>query len=308
VIDSDRDVILYVHGYNMPEDEKQRWIETTYKRLAHLGYQGRVAGFTWPCTQSALTFDSSELRAWESGEKLMQLLASYKNAGYRVHLLAHSQGNVVTGEALRLWKASGNSAPLVSSYVASQAAVAAHTYDAAAELIPGFAGSITDSGTPNVYVNYPMTSRPYHSSTDMAGTAGRFVNFQNPVDWALTGNSFNPTDPRPGWHINQRLKPDLGFGWNSEIGFYSGTSAESVPTVLGFPSNRFEIFAFAAEARSKALGSTVTQGVFSNQNFNLQSAMGYGNEHKWHSAQFRGGLSDRVVYWQQLLLNLGLVL
>jgi len=48
--DEEKDYVLYVHGYNMDEYEKQRWIETTHKRLYWLGYKGRVGGFTWPCS------------------------------------------------------------------------------------------------------------------------------------------------------------------------------------------------------------------------------------------------------------------
>jgi len=44
--DEEKDMILYVHGYNMNggadlAGDKQRWIETIYKRLYWLGYKGR---------------------------------------------------------------------------------------------------------------------------------------------------------------------------------------------------------------------------------------------------------------------------
>jgi hypothetical protein len=300
--DAEKDYVLYVHGYNMQEFEKQRWIETTYKRLYHLSYKGRVAGFTWPCAQSFLPFDDSEVRAWEAGAQLKNLLSALKGGGFRVHILAHSQGNIVVAEALRQWKAAGNTSPLISTYIASQAAIAAHCYDPAAPLIPGFAGSLSDDGTPNVYLNYPPTSAPYLGTAATSGTAARFRNFQNPGDWALTGNSINPLsyDFKPIWQAGQRLKPDFGYGWASTTGFYKAPWIPGV-TDYHFPDDRFKIFAYCAEGRSLALGSTETDGVFAGPDTNLSGAFGYGLEHKWHSGQFRSYLAVRYPYWIAVL-------
>lgn len=44
--DEEKDYLLYVHGYNMQPSDKQRWLETTFKRLYWLGYKGRVGGFS----------------------------------------------------------------------------------------------------------------------------------------------------------------------------------------------------------------------------------------------------------------------
>jgi hypothetical protein len=297
--DEEKDYILYVHGYNMKEFEKQRWIETTFKRLYWLGFKGRVGGFTWPCSQSAPPYDESEEKSWQSATQLMNLLSSLKAAGYRVHVLAHSQGNVVTGEALRQWKAAGNTSPLVSTYVASQAAIAAHCYASNVLLIPDFEDSSSDDHTPNVYLNYPPTSAPYLGVTAMQGAAGRYANFYNISDYALTGNS--PT--HPGWEIDQRWKPNQGFTYNSVDGFLESTATGF--TTLTIPNDRFRIFCYGAEARSKALGTMPTGGAFTSFT-NLQSSLSYGSEHIYHSAQFRSYYAARYQYWTTLLTNLGL--
>ncbi len=298
VTDEEKDYVLYVHGYNMQEFEKQRWLETTYKRLWHLGYKGRVGSFSWPCSDSALPYDQSEERAWQSAAQLRALLSSLKTAGYRVHVLGHSQGNVVVGEALRQWKEAGNTDALVRTYVASQAAIQAHCYDASAALIPGFAGSLSDDGTPNVYANYPSTGAPYMSAAAMSGAATRFRNFENTDDYALTGNSAG-FPVHPGWQLNQRLKPDQGFGYNSVDGFFESTATGSSP--LHLPADRFRIFSYGAEGRSFALGSTVTAGVFSGGDYSLRNQLGYGLEHIWHSGQFRCSMAERYQYWIALL-------
>ena len=297
--DEEKDYILYVHGYNMKEFEKQRWIETTFKRLYWLGFKGRVGGFTWPCSQSAPPFDESEEKSWQSATQLMNLLSSLKTAGYRVHVMAHSQGNVVTAEALRQWKAAGNTAALVSTYVASQAAIAAHCYASNVLLIPDFEDSLSDDHTPNVYLSYPATSAPYLATTAMQGAAGRYANFYNISDYALTGNS--PT--HPGWEIDQRWKPNQGFTYNSVDGFLEST-ANGFRT-LTIPNDRFRIFCYGAEARSKALGTMPTGGVFTSFT-NLQSSLSYGSEHIYHSGQFRSYYAARYQYWTALLTNLGL--
>jgi esterase/lipase superfamily enzyme len=129
--------ILFVHGWNMRTEDKDHFAETAFKRLYWQGYQGRFGSFRWPTfngfngTLMQLVtspteknnYDNSEYQAWQSGQGLMNKLTDL-NAEYpgHVYLLAHSMGNVVAGEALRL---SGTS-QIVKTYVASQAAISAH--------------------------------------------------------------------------------------------------------------------------------------------------------------------------------------
>jgi hypothetical protein len=317
--DDERDFVLYVHGYNMESWEKQRWIETTYKRLYWLGYKGRVGGFSWPCANGAVDqvfFDTSENRAWQSGAPLMQYLAWLKARGYRVHVLAHSQGNIAMGEALRLWRGDGNSSPLVSTYIASQAAIPSACYNSNApwmpnwdmedELIPRYPLS------PDIYARYwrsgddeyvpvqwPDTNVSYLSSTFMSSAASRWVNVYNRSDYALTGNSFSHL----GWEICQRQKPNDFL--TDSVWTYSYTESEGFGegffTRLKFPDDRYKIFSFAAGTWSLALGTIPTGGVFSNFT-NLQS-MGYGDEHIWHSAQFRSYNAARYQYWNEVMIK-----
>ena len=138
--DSNTPYILYVHGWNMETWEKDRFAESAFKRLYWQGYQGRFGSFRWPTENgfkgdlSTLAtspsekdnFDRSEYTAWRSATGLLNKLNDL-NAQYpgHVYMLAHSMGNVVAGEALRLAGAN----QVVNTYVASQAAVSAHTYD-----------------------------------------------------------------------------------------------------------------------------------------------------------------------------------
>lgn len=314
--EAEKDYVLYVHGYNMEDWEKQRWIETTFKRLYWLGYSGRVGGFSWPCAfglVDQIRFDKSEERAWQAGVRLQEHLLTLKNAGYRVHVVAHSQGNVVIGEALRLWRAAGNAAALVNTYIASQAAVAAHSYNATAPLMPEY-----EQTTPNVYAVYwqpgdsarfphtwPATNPPYFADSVMQTTVGRWVNFYNPQDYALTAANGG----MGSWEFAQRTKPDdlppdHLYAWSPTNGFFKGL----VPfeTSYSFPDDRYAIFSFCAEARSVALGTNATGGVFGTSGVDLEAQFGYSRAHLWHSAQFRSFMAARQEYWAELLRKIGI--
>jgi hypothetical protein len=315
--DEEKDLVLYVHGYNMQADwEKQRWIETTFKRLYWLGYKGRVGGFVWPCVLSGPSqFNASEERAFESGEQLKALLEQLKAQGYRVHVLGHSQGNVVVGEALRQ---AGPGSGLVSTYVASQSALAVHNYDASQ---PDRSGTIAFTpSTPNVYARYwtsaqdpnlPETwgsgSPSYFAPTYTQGAADKFVNFYNPQDYALTGNGVNPLasdGSQAGWLINQRLKPWIGYDYASYIGFRESPLTNLSPQLFRFPDDRFVIFSYGAQARSIALGAGASGGVFNGGNVNLfDSPTEYRGHHVFHSGQFRSNYAYRWAYWRQLTIS-----
>ena len=175
--------ILYVHGWNMESWEKDRYAETAYKRLYWQGYQGRFGLFRWPtgfgfsgiisAAIDARNYDNSESNAWASAIGLTNLLTQL-NAEYpnHVYLMAHSMGNVVAGEALRL----ANS-QLVNTYITMQGAVPAHAYDTSTF-------NRSSSGPPDRYAAYPTNGEPCYFSSS-AG-AGSYVNFYNTNDYALS--------------------------------------------------------------------------------------------------------------------------
>ena len=303
--DEEKDYILYVHGYNMPVWEKERWAETIYKRTWHLGYKGRVGIYEGPCTvpecvpDSLDVFDRSEFRAWQSAAGLRDLLTRLKSAAYRVRVIAHSQGNVVTSEALRQ---AGPNANLVHTYAACQGALAAHCFNPSAMLNMEFP-SLRDDGTPNVYAQYQepgMTApSPYLTSSFMQGAAGSYVNFYNQRDYALspTGGAFGSGS----WQTDNQLKPNQSYGYNVIAGFFRSMPGGSF-TSLRLPDDRYEIFSFGAEARSLAVGAAANVGGVFGSEIDLDSApYNFGPEHVGHSAQFRSYAANRRAFWRQLL-------
>jgi hypothetical protein len=331
--DTNTPYILYVHGWNMERWEKDRFAEAAFKRLYWQGYQGRFGEFRWPTengfkgtwTQLASNpsekdnYDRSEYSAWRAGTGLLNKLKDL-NAEYpgHVYLLAHSMGNVVAGEALRL----AGSSRVVNTYVASQGAVSAHTYDANTNHVPNYSFTFSGIGmgpnTPNIYGNW--------FATNSGSGAGTIVNFYNTNDYALQ---------RSVWQVNQLLKPDVfvleggniltGTTWTYA---YLGSPNDTPPwtnfmkaksfgiTAVYFDianvlTNRYEVMALAAQSYTTALGAT--PGV---QNLNRSvlltrtspsriwpadsSGHNY-SDHFWHSAEFRGDYWQMQGYWSELL-------
>jgi len=141
---------------------------------------------------------------------------------------------------------------------------------------------------------WPATNPPYFANSIVQSAAGRWVNFYNPQDYALTAANGGIGS----WESDQRLKPDNFYSWSVTNGFFKGL----VPfeTSYSFPDDRYTIFSFCAEARSVAVGANATGGVFGANTRNLQD-FGYATEHLWHSGQFRSFNAARYRYWQALM-------
>jgi esterase/lipase superfamily enzyme len=99
-IGSNRDILLYVHGFNTGYDEARF-------RLAQIVADGRFGGvpvlFTWPSANSLLDYGAAKESATISRDALARLihqLAETPGVG-RLHVLAHSMGAWLTMEALR---------------------------------------------------------------------------------------------------------------------------------------------------------------------------------------------------------------
>ncbi|HWG07151.1 MAG TPA: alpha/beta fold hydrolase [Beijerinckiaceae bacterium] len=99
-IGSNRDVLLYVHGFNTS-------LQDARFRLAQIVADARFGGvpvlFTWPAENGLFSYVSAKERATASRDALEHLLwdlAQEPGVG-RVHVLAHSMGTWLAMEALR---------------------------------------------------------------------------------------------------------------------------------------------------------------------------------------------------------------
>ncbi|MFL6519216.1 MAG: hypothetical protein ACJ8NS_03270 [Chthoniobacterales bacterium] len=301
--------IVFAHGWNLAPTDKDNFAETSYKRLWWQGYTGRFAAFQWPTTwgfdgivdvSRPRGFDEGEFIAWRSAPALTDLLGRLNGqCPGQVYLMAHSHGNVVAGEALRLL---GRGRKSINTYAACQAAVAAETYD------PGTLTTFplsfpfgTGPTTPDIYPNWLTPNR--------AGVA-RKENFFNLNDWALSSP----------WELDQELKPDssvfgYSYGWYSGAGndrFWRSSLLETTYIYLGDqtnPRDRYEIMSFAAEAQSRALGrvSGNLVGFDSSRDMPADDMWGDDPHHNefrdraWHSGEFYFSNMQVRNFWDQLL-------
>jgi parallel beta-helix repeat protein/predicted outer membrane repeat protein len=310
--------LLYVHGWNMTPGEKRRYGETIFKRLWWQRYNGRFGVFSWPTldgftfakifigpNKGAHHYDNSEYIAWLSAESLKTLMGDLNDGG-KLRILAHSMGNVVVGEALRRY--SGTS---LHRYVATQAAVSAHAWD---DTVTGMVETgawfapFSTLETPNLYRDWysgvdGSTNQPYFSGC--AAKVSERHNYYNPDDYALGW-----------WEHNNLLKPDglvpYLFGYQgSETNYVEGVDAffrvtNTVANILSVSStNRYRVFAYCLESRSKSLGQT-TNAAF-NASWNMwdppPAGMGYTHEHYYHSKQWRSSVDEEWRYYEKLRVD-----
>ncbi|MDR3566369.1 MAG: alpha/beta hydrolase [Negativicutes bacterium] len=326
--------ILFVHGWNMNRYDKDRFAETAFKRLYWQGYQGRFGAFRWPTDYGFAgklaqlipnpterdNYDRSEYNAWQSSQGLLNTLTNL-NGEYpdQVYMLAHSMGNIVASEALRLAGPQGLGR-VVNTYVASQAAISAHTYDKDTNDVPNYSFSYppwsASAATPNIYGNW-------FAQNNGAG-AGQIISFYNRNDFALQ---------RSAWQLNQLFKPDQSVMEGRLIWSYRyiGSANDPAPwnnftkenddfhitvnfDVVNVLTNRYEVMGYAAQSWTTALGAT--PGVSNlKRNVDLTSqdnglwptdpTGGNWTEHFWHSAEFRGDYWQQQGYWGGLLGSYG---
>jgi hypothetical protein len=316
--------VMFVHGWNMEPWTKKRWAETTFKRLWWQGYKGRVGLFDWPCRtlpslDALVNYDHSEYLAWNSASALTNVLKKlHFDENLKIRLLAHSQGNVVAGEALRI-----SPDYTVATYAASQAAISASFYydkNSTTSISPALNQDSFD--TPPVLDTYPGRQPVEYYFAEVSGKVETLVSYFNRKDYALV----EAGTITPGWEYNNQTKPDnsLGYGYDGDSesysqdisngGFYQDTIMTSRRDLI-FPDNDFEIFAFSAESRTKALGAVLPFGDFleaSNSlgdiaSRDLEVTSNYNNRLYSHSRQFRSNIVDEQNYWQSLYRDFNLL-
>jgi hypothetical protein len=207
--------VVFVHGWNMAQDDKEMFAQTMYKRLYWEGYAGRFGSFNWPTyydeegsrrlpflnwlaapnSEYAMnyTYNASELQAFRSGRALKNLIAnldarlgplSCGPIGGNISIFAHSMGNIVVGEALRQWAVEHPGQRLAKSYVAMEGAVSAGAYGHHTVQVPLVGTYSTD------LYGYWSSGQSEGAASDRglfentADAVANWVNFYNPVDYA----------------------------------------------------------------------------------------------------------------------------
>jgi Alpha/beta hydrolase len=287
--DEGTNIIVLVHGINVGDWDWLQNSETAFKRLYWQGYRGRFTTVKWPCNfltppniWDPAVFNLSELKAYKASTALKDYLTQLRARfpGYRLNILAHSQGNVVASEALK------QGAPF-DTYVLTQGAVPASAYDA------------------NALTNTDLTSREYgpfitpewqplgyHGAyTNLSG--GRMVNFYNPSDGVLAI-----------WLLDQKIvKPSQFYSYDGTDCWYL---VDGDFNLYRRVTDTQESRSMISRSRSWPIGMQGpvppldTQGVI-NDSVNLFMSYGFYNAVAEHSAEFTRPIQTVWYYYRDLL-------
>ncbi|MBI4377837.1 MAG: alpha/beta hydrolase [Nitrospinae bacterium] len=107
--------LIMVHGYNVTEDQAKDGYNELYRRLYWLGFRGNFIGFTWDSNEgfpSVVLFDTQVQNAFQTSpsfQKFLQnnVLATWGISPSDVDIMAHSLGNLMVFDTLRLHKRLG---------------------------------------------------------------------------------------------------------------------------------------------------------------------------------------------------------
>jgi pimeloyl-ACP methyl ester carboxylesterase len=290
-------VIVFVHGWRMPEFEYRSFSESMFKRLYWQGYQGRFASLRWPThsedTSGVVgqfaTYNPSEFRAFQSGRGASAYFTHLRQRfpEYTIGVCAHSMGNIVMAEALRTQRIAALQD--IDTYVLMQAASPAHCYDT---LLPNYARFVNKEATTPT----PDSYRGYPGAIDTA-VRNNIINFFNTNDFALATGVIPNTLKEVHWEANETdYKPDTGYSWN-------GTVASTGGYTVTDPQ---ELLAFVARPRSKAVGALPGVGgvIQTMGEVDLKGSFGFDTDRSEHSAQFNWNIQRLEGFYQELITKM----
>ena len=308
------DYLLFVHGWRMRDWERQSFAATGFKRSWWAGHEGGFGLFSWPtewvdlngsnlgnsmrAAMDSGNFNRSEEIAWNSAPALHNLLAQLRSETEgKLGVMAHSMGNIVTSEALRL---AGNN-QVVDTYVMSQSAVSAHLYS----------GSYPTATAANVGKYVPFVgdaggNLPRFVNINQA--AGEVINYFNGADFALDNwltwnNRFRGGSyfglAQPGFH-NLQYTNDGTQAWR-----YDAIGSSRTAMVKG--TDDYEMFAHALNSYTPAIGAQggLLGPIAGEENLN-NFPHAFGGLSSEHSAQFQSTSAKRFSCWEKLLQDMNM--
>jgi hypothetical protein len=244
----ENDYILFVHGFNVAPWERDAYAETMLKSLYWQGYKGKFGTFEWPTTYGYSnvlmpdSFDTGEYIAFASAAPLESLLGSLystyqeEDGTSDVFVMAHSHGNLVVGEALRMSGQAGGS-DVVNTYVAAQAAVPSEAYDPSMVSSANLSFGVTNVTIPG-YFAFPLSGNFGPDSADVFSgwlapgnstpAVGAKANFYNTNDWALNL-----------WNTNEIIKPVENETQTFSVSFMGYSANISLWSVLEIAGGGF---------------------------------------------------------------------
>jgi hypothetical protein len=300
ILGDDTNIIVLVHGINVPV---QNWFiegDTVLKRLYWAKFRGKLAIVKWPCnffdwsllTNGTTVFNQSEVKAYKGNPSLASYISNLRERypGYHVHLLVHSQGNAITSEAIE------KSGLQFDTYILTQGALPASSYDANAiltnTLLTAENGYQTPQGQPFGYVGM-YTNLP-----------GRIVNFYNSLDPVLNWWVFDQRYLKPDGYAQNQLLPTDYYSYNSPFGYFNDHSGLTKNLVLD-PEESRAMIARSLTWPIGQYGYQSTQSVIKTA-VDLHARFGFANSSfDDHSAQWAWPIQETLPYYDQILTEIG---
>ena len=289
--DESRQCTVFVHGWNMSYDDYVSFSETMFKRLWQIGYKGHFAAFRWDTRKSDGEFDTgeynrSENRAFVYGTALKSLVTNL-SANYTVSIVGHSMGNIVCGEALR-------QGMQLRNYLVMEAAIPMSCYDANAPQLATLVTRDQSYHTPAYHVDPANNELTLGYGGYLNAVTGMLTNFFNQDDWALaTGTTVSKNT---NWEANQEdYKPDgevagavhdASWSYQYDPTHPLNQRASVLSGEYRYVNDSWEMKAFVARSRTKAVGALDYAGGPIGAKINLRDDYGFGRERSDHSGQF----------------------
>ena len=200
MINTDTNIIIYIHRASNNENTWLQRSDTVFKRLYWAGFRGKSASVRWPSvvTTDLDWFNVSELYSYKAASALKTYLISLQDQTPRprIHILAHSQGGAITSEAL-------NEGAPFDTLILSQVAMSASCYD-------------TNAPTNSDLVALDVSPYATPLSRPM-GYLGVYTNITGHI-----ANYFNTNDALLKlWLTDQKLeKPSQFYSYDGTNGWY----------------------------------------------------------------------------------------
>lgn len=288
--------VVFVHGIDLNVPAQQGYAQSFFKRLWWEGYRGRFVVFRWSTTladgiadtpygwgqEGNSIYNSGEYRAFKGGTSLRKFVEGLRTPGDPFYfgvtatfgLAAHSQGNIVAGEALR-------QGMLVNNYVALEAAVPVSCY------YPTGSNPPTVPRLDQAELLYPtkFTNSYYQGYFQNLGDVQKTSYFNASDFWLITGQTSFGVETN--WiRNNEAFKPSNSPGTSRYVfDFLTGPAFEPGTGIRGI-TDPHETMSFVARALTLPLGATSDPPGFSNR-INLNVEYEFSEQRRDHSGQFQ---------------------
>ncbi len=136
---------VFVHGYNVNQQQARGWQSEFFKRLWWSGSRAKFVGVTWYGSDSQTRFGftpnyhGNVVHAFETAGPLADFLATLSPTGSGLNVAAHSLGNMVVSSAISDHNAR------IQNYFMINAAVASEAYDEAEAQAPNATATMAHS-------------------------------------------------------------------------------------------------------------------------------------------------------------------